>query len=97
MTKRLKASCAIIDSLPSPKARGAKAEDFMDATLMDRYARAALWETSREEKARRVGEGAGLDHRSYVVCSTARLDFFFSLERLCRNVILRQSRRISSS
>ena len=25
----------VIDSLPTPKARGAKAEDFMDSTLMD--------------------------------------------------------------
>ena len=25
----------VIDSLPTPKARGAKAEDFMDVTLMD--------------------------------------------------------------
>lgn len=34
----------VIDSLPTPKARGAKAEDFMDVTLMDEIRKSGFFE-----------------------------------------------------
>jgi NitT/TauT family transport system substrate-binding protein len=34
----------VIDSLPTPKARGAKAEDFMDATLMEEIRKGGFFE-----------------------------------------------------
>lgn len=39
----------VIDSLPTPKARGAKAEDFMDTTLMEEIRKSGFAEKLREK------------------------------------------------
>jgi ABC-type nitrate/sulfonate/bicarbonate transport system substrate-binding protein len=41
----------VIDSLPTPKARGAKAEDFMDTTLMDEIRKSGFLEKLSGKKA----------------------------------------------